>query len=109
MNKKALSTNFKNNPEQDRMVRVHIFVSGRVQGVFFRDSTRRIAEELGIFGWVKNLNDGRVEAVLEGEKEIIQKLIEWTKRGPIFARVDKMKIEWEECKEEFKNFEIKYD
>jgi len=93
----------------NKKVRTHIFVSGKVQGVFFRDSTRRIAEELGIFGWVKNLNDSRVEAVLEGEKEVIEKLIKWAKKGPTFSRVDEIKIEWEEYKEEFKNFEIRYD
>jgi len=93
----------------NKKIRAHIFVSGRVQGVFFRDSTRRIAEELGIFGWVKNLNNSKVEAVLEGEKEIIEKLIEWAKRGPTFARVDEIKIEWEEYKKEFENFEIRYN
>jgi len=90
-------------------VRAHIVVTGRVQGVFFRDSTRRIAEELGIFGWVRNLNDSRVEVVLEGEKEIIEKLIEWTKKGPVLARVNSIEIEWQDYKGEFKNFEIRYD
>jgi acylphosphatase len=93
----------------NKKVRAHILVSGRVQGVFFRDSTRRIAEELGIFGWVKNSDNSKVEAVLEGEKEIIQKLIEWAKRGPIFARVSGVEIEWQDYKGEFKNFEIRYD
>ena len=91
-----------------RKVRAHIFVSGRVQGVFFRDSTRRIAEELDIFGWVKNSNNSRVEAVLEGEKEIIEKLIEWAKKGPVLARVNGIEIEWQDYKGEFKNFEIRY-
>ena len=93
----------------NKKVRAHILVSGRVQGVFFRDSTRRIAEELGIFGWVKNSNNSKVEAVLEGEKEIIEKLIEWAKRGPIFARVNGIEIKWEDYQGEFKEFEIRYD
>jgi acylphosphatase len=93
----------------NKKVRAHILVSGRVQGVFFRDSTRRIAEELGIFGWVKNSNNSKVEAVLEGEKEIIQKLIEWAKKGPVLARVNSIEIEWQDYKGEFKNFEIRYD
>ncbi len=90
-------------------VRVHILVSGRVQGVFFRDSTRMQAERLGVFGWVKNMEDGKVEAVLEGEKYIIEKVIEWVKRGPIIAKVENIDIEWQEYKGEFKGFEIKYN
>jgi len=89
--------------------RAHIYVSGRVQGVFFRDWTRRKAKELEIFGWVRNLNDGRVEAVFEGEKEKIEKMIELTKKGPILAKVNKLEIEWQEFQAEFSDFEIKYD
>lgn len=94
--------------EIEKKVKVHIFISGRVQGVFFRDWTRRQAKKLGIFGWVKNLEDGRVEAVFEGEEEKVKKMIELAKRGPILAKVKNLEIEWQEYKSEFNNFEIKY-
>ena len=89
--------------------RVHIFVSGRVQGVFFRENTRKRAKKLGITGWVKNLPDGRVEAVFEGEKSKVEELINRTKKGPMFAKVDELKVISEEYKGEFDNFEIRYD
>jgi len=89
-------------------VRARIFVSGRVQGVFFRLHTEEKARELGITGWVRNLNDGRVEAVLEGEKGKVEELIEWAKGGPKSARVDGVDVEWQESKGEFKNFEIRH-
>ena len=65
----------------------HAFVSGRVQGVFFRSQTRHIADRYGVNGWVRNLPDGRVEAVFEGEKEAVEALIEFCKRGPSGASV----------------------
>ncbi len=88
-------------------VRAHIFVSGRVQGVFFRDSARREVLKLGIGGWVRNLEDGRVEAVFEGEKEKVEEMVKWVKMGPIFARVDKIEVEQQEYRGEFKSFEIR--
>lgn len=89
-------------------IRAHIFVSGRVQGVFFRDNTRQKAEELGVSGWVKNLADGRVEAVFEGEKEKVESLIEWAKKGPSIAKVNGIDVEWQEYKGEFENFEVRF-
>lgn len=89
--------------------RAHIFVSGRVQGVFFRQNTRKKARELGISGWVKNLPDGRVEAVLEESKEKIEEIIEWAKQGSVIARVDEIEVFWEEHKGEFNDFAIKHD
>jgi len=90
-------------------VRVHIFVSGRVQGVFFRENTKKRARKLGITGWVRNLPDGRVEAVFEGEKRKVEELINRTKKGSLIARVDELKVILEEYKEEFDNFEIRCD
>lgn len=87
-------------------VRVHILISGRVQGVFFRDNTRKQAQKMGVFGWVRNLEDNRVEAVFESEKEKVEKILEWAKKGPMFARVDNIDIQWQEYKNEFQNFEI---
>ncbi len=89
-------------------VRVHIIVSGQVQGVFFRDYTQKKAQSLGITGWVKNLPDGKVEIVLEGEKERINQMINWIKVGPPLAKVTNLEIEWQKCQEEFDHFEIKY-
>jgi len=88
--------------------RVHIFVSGRVQGVFFRDFTYRKANELGLTGWVRNTNDGKVEIIAEGEKEKINQLIETVKIGPSSAKVKDCKIEWLECFDEFSDFKIIY-
>lgn len=85
-------------------IRVHIFISGKVQGVFFRSSTKIKAEELGIFGWVKNLPDGRVEAVLEGEKENVEKMVEWCRKGPEYAGVTGLEAVEENYKNEFNNF-----
>ena len=89
-------------------VRARIFVSGRVHGVFFRAETREKAQQLGVNGWVRNLPDGRVEAVFEGEKEKVEEMVEWAKKGPSGAIVNDLKIKWEEYKGEFKNFEIRY-
>jgi acylphosphatase len=88
--------------------RAHIFVSGFVQGVFFRSNTQERARQLGLKGWVRNLEDGRVEAVFEGEKEKVLKMIEWAERGPEFAKVENIEVNWEEYKGEFDDFEIRY-
>ncbi len=86
--------------------RVHVFVSGRVQGVFFRDHTRRWAVSLGLKGWVRNLGDGRVEVVAEGEKENIEGLVANLKEGPPYAQVENVDIVWEEFRNEFSDFRI---
>lgn len=89
-------------------VRAHVYVGGRVQGVFFRSETQDEAVRRNVAGWVKNLPDGRVEAVFEGEKENVEKLVEFCKRGPPGARVTKVDVEWQNFTGEFKNFNIKY-
>jgi len=89
--------------------RVHVFVSGRVQGVFFRQTTLERAKNLGLTGWVRNTSDGRVEAVFEGEKEKIEKVLEWMRIGPPLAKVENLEIKWEDFKGEFEDFEIRYD
>ncbi|MFA4998987.1 MAG: acylphosphatase [Candidatus Paceibacterota bacterium] len=93
----------------DNKARAHIFVSGRVQGVRFRESTYQKAQKLGVFGWVKNLPDGRVEIVSEGDEKDVQKLIKWAKGGPIFAKVNNIEVIQEEYNGEFSSFEIRYD
>lgn len=86
---------------------VHLIVSGRVQGVFLRDNTRRKAIELGLKGYAKNLADGTVEVVAQGEQEKIDKLVDFIKKGPGVAEVEGMKIKHKEP-ENFKTFEIRY-
>ncbi len=90
------------------LARVHIYVSGRVQGVFYRSNTRKKALELGLTGWVRNLPDGRVEIVAEGEREKLERLIEWCRRGPPLARVEDLEIRWEEPRGEFDSFTIRW-
>jgi acylphosphatase len=90
------------------MERAHVFVSGKVQGVYYRATTRDEARERGVAGWVKNLDDGRVEAVFEGEKDDVEAMVEWCHEGSSAARVDGVEVEWEEPTGEFDGFEIRY-
>lgn len=87
-------------------VRAHVFIFGRVQGVFFRSQTRRESKRNNVVGWVRNLRDGGVEAIFEGEKKNVQKLIEFCKAGPFGAKVDKTKILIQEYTGEFTDFKI---
>jgi len=89
-------------------VRAHLFVSGRVQGVFFRAETQEKAKDLGVFGWVKNLSEDRVEAVFEGERAKVEEMIKWAKKGPPGAIVNDLNVVWEEYQAEFNSFEIRY-
>jgi acylphosphatase len=76
--------------------RARVVVRGRVQGVFFRVETRDRARSLGLSGWVRNAPDGSVEAVFEGDRERIESMLAWCRRGPSHARVDDVQAEWEE-------------
>jgi len=80
--------------------RIHGTVSGRVQGVFFRATTRDEARAHGLSGWVRNLPDGRVEFAAEGEKSSVQELLAFLRVGPPGARVDKLDVEWSDPQEE---------
>lgn len=88
--------------------RAHVFISGLVQGVFFRWETRKNALKNNVKGWVRNLRDGRVEAVFEGEKEDVEKMIKFCERGPPGAKVEKVEVKWEDYKGEYESFEIIY-
>jgi acylphosphatase len=88
--------------------RAHVYVSGKVQGVYFRQTTMEQAQSKGVFGWVKNLPDGRVEAVFEGEEAAVKALVEFCGRGPKGASVTDVATSWEQPKEEFSGFEITY-
>ncbi len=92
--------------ENKEISRAHIFFSGRVQGVFFRRTCTIKAKMAKIKGWVKNLKDGRVEAVFEGEKEKIKNLIKNIGKGNFLIRVDYFEIEWQENGGEFNDFKI---
>jgi acylphosphatase len=86
----------------------HIFISGRVQGVGFRHFTRKNAENLGVTGWVKNLSDGRVEAVFQGSEEQIEELIQRCKKGPVASYVQNIEIEKNSGEEDYKNFSVEF-
>ncbi len=88
--------------------RAHVFVSGWVQGVFFRAETRDQARQLGVTGWVRNLWDGRVEAVFEGEDWAIEQLVAWCHRGPCGAQVDNVNVTHEALAGEYQTFNIRY-
>ena len=88
------------------MIRRRVVVYGDVQGVFFRDSCRRVATEQRVNGWVRNLPDGSVEAVFEGEPDAVFRLIEWAKHGPRSAIVDGVDVHEEEF-EHLVSFEIR--
>ena len=86
--------------------RAHVFVEGRVQGVFFRDTARQLALSLGVTGWIRNLRDGRVEAVFEGDEEAVEKMVQFVHRGPPGARVTHVDVEYEEYTGSFDTFSI---
>lgn len=88
--------------------RAHVFVSGKVQGVYYRASTRDAAREKGVEGWVRNLDDGRVEAVFEGEEDAVEAMVEWCHKGSRRAEVEDVEVEWEEAIGEFDEFEVRY-
>ena len=88
--------------------RAHVFVSGRVQGVFFRAETKYEADKRKVNGWVRNLPDGRVEAVFEGDERAVNEMIEFCRRGPPGARVDNVEVTWEEYSGDLKGFKIRY-
>ena len=87
---------------------VRLFVTGRVQGVFFRQSLKAKSIQNNIFGWVKNLQDGRVECLLEGTEENISILVEWAHHGPANSIVEHVEIHNEEFNNEFSKFDVLY-
>ena len=89
-------------------IRTHLIIEGRVQGVWFRDSTRTEATRLDLTGWVKNRFDGNVELVAEGPREKVEKLIEWCQHGPPMAHVIKVHEVKEEFTGEFDSFRITF-
>ena len=88
-------------------VRAHVFVSGRVQGVFFRSVTGDKARKLGVNGWVRNLADGRVETVFEGDETNVKQLIDFCRKGTPGARVTNLYVIWETYRGEFCGFDVR--
>jgi acylphosphatase len=89
------------------MVRVRLLISGRVQGVFYRATCRREAEARGLTGWVRNLPDGRVEALLQGPKETVEEMVAWCYRGPEEAQVSGIEVASEEPRDDLAGFRIR--
>jgi acylphosphatase len=91
-----------------KAAKAHLFIEGRVQGVFYRAFTRDLAARLGINGWARNLYDGRVEALFEGSRELIEQAIRECWKGPAGSSVRNIDVQWEESSAEYKGFEIRY-
>ncbi len=89
-------------------IRRRVLISGLVQGVSFRYHTRAKARQMSAFGWVRNLPDGRVEAVFEGDEDNVQAMVAWCRRGPSYSRVEQVKIFEEPPTGEFTDFDITY-
>jgi acylphosphatase len=88
-------------------VRAHVLVNGRVQGVFFRSETQIQAKKLDVKGWIRNLADGRVEAVFEGEDGAVKKLIDFCRRGPPGAKVTSVNVLWETYTGDLQSFDAR--
>jgi acylphosphatase len=86
--------------------RAHVFITGIVQGVLFRESARKEAISRGVAGWIRNLDDGQVEAVFEGEKDRVNEVVMWCYTGPSYAKVQNVKLDWEDYTGEFTSFVI---
>lgn len=89
-------------------IRAHVIVYGRVQGVYFRYETQNAAIQRDVSGWVRNLPDGTVEALFEGDEANVRSLLEWCRKGPPVARVDKLDVTWLSAEGDFHSFEIRY-
>jgi len=87
-------------------VRAHILVYGQVQGVFFRRTAQKKAEEMEIVGLARNRRDGSVELIAQGDKKTVEKFIKWCEAGSPLAKVDNVEVEWKHNLEEFEGFEI---
>jgi len=93
--------------QNNDLQRAHVLVSGQVQGVFFRDSTRQKAEELGLAGWVKNTPDGQVEALFEGPSERVREMVRWCEEGPQRASVENVDTDFESAGGDLEGFEVR--
>jgi acylphosphatase len=90
------------------LARVHVLIEGRVQGVFFRAATRDEARARGLTGWVRNRPDGRVEAVFEGDKRVVENMLAWCHMGPPYSHVDHVEVEWQPYLGDLADFRVVY-
>ncbi len=90
------------------MKRIHLIIHGKVQAVFYRSNTHKKASELGLKGFVKNLEDGTVEVIAEGSEEKINELIEFCRNNPGYSKVDKVDVKEEKVTNEFESFGVRY-
>ncbi len=88
-------------------VRATIRVSGRVQGVWFRQSTKDTADKYGVTGWVRNNPDRSVEAIFEGQRNAVQSVIDWCQYGPELAQVEDLQVDWSHATGEFNDFKVR--
>ncbi len=88
--------------------RAHAIISGRVQGVFFRMETQLAADRCGVCGWVRNLKDGTVEAVFEGDQDRVDAILDWCRQGPPHANVADVNVSWNDYTGGFKGFDISF-
>jgi acylphosphatase len=86
---------------------VHVMISGKVQGVWFRASTKQQAKQFGVTGWVRNTSDGRVEAVFQGDDAKVDELLSWVHQGPPLAQVDNVQVNPQKLEETFAHFQVK--
>lgn len=96
-------------PDEKESISVRLIVRGKVQGVYFRFNMRQVAMKNSVVGWVRNLPDGNVEALLEGNKEDVNQVVQWSKIGPENARVDEVKMDYGQYTGKYKDFIIRYD
>lgn len=94
------------NLSEQPKIRAAVTISGRVQGVYFRASTKDMADQLGVTGWVRNLPNGDVAAVFEGPRDAVEQIIAWCHKGPREARVRNVTVEWGTFTGEFSEFSI---
>ena len=86
--------------------KIHLLISGKVQGVFYRVNTKNKADELGLTGWAKNTPDGKVEVLAEGKEGGLKEFIKWCYNGSRGAKIDEVEVEWSDYENKFDNFEI---
>ena len=96
-------------PDDKESISVRLLVTGKVQGVYFRFNIQQVAMKNSVVGWVRNLPDGNVEALLEGNKEDVNQVVRWSKIGPENARVDEVEMDYGQYTGEYKDFIIRYD
>ena len=89
-------------------IRAHIVVEGKVQGVYFRSYVSEEAKKLNLTGWVRNLEDGRVEIVVEGTRDDVRTIVAWCHKGPTPARVSEVKVDWQEYSGKYRAFSVRY-